>query len=173
MKRRRIKKEEPEEEQEEEQEEQEEERDASAPTRGRKAKEMPIKSEDNTSKRSGRKRKQSSETLGTQSITVDDEEEQRAVQNQKTSDRYLNGISKGVHFEIPLIELKQQAELKWNRTPRDTTKGLAKSAARVLLMKGGKGDKLTLEHVRSSMPDYKPLARPAVREGQKLLQNIF
>mmetsp|Transcript_20927 Transcript_20927/g.21603 ORF Transcript_20927/g.21603 Transcript_20927/m.21603 type:complete len:284 (+) Transcript_20927:328-1179(+) len=81
--------------------------------------------------------------------------------------------SKDYHIEIPKIQLKSQVSTKWSRNQSETVKELAKSAARVMLMKGGKGDKLSFENVRGALGEYKALVRPAIRDGQQLLQNIF
>lgn len=115
--------------------------------------------------------KRSRRSSTSQQVTVDDEEE-----DKETKSNLLNHFLPGCHnyhIQIPTIQLKQQQSIKWDRVSSDAAKGLAKSAARVLLFKGGHGDRVTMEHIRSSLGDYKQLTRPALKAAQQLLRNIF
>jgi hypothetical protein len=120
-------------------------------------------------RQSGRKRRS---TAAVADVSVDDEEEERCVANSRSSTQFIPGCA-NYHLEIPMIELRQPQAVKWDRALVETTKGLAKAAARVLLLKGGQGDKITMEHIRSSMGEYKPLARPALKAAQELLREVF
>lgn len=121
-----------------------------------------------------RKRRQTSNAnnAASASLSVDDEEEEKEIHNLASMNKYLK-VSQEFHIEIPIIQLKSQVSTKWSRNQNETLKELTKSAARVMLLKGGKGDKLSIENVRSAMGDYKALVRPAIKGGQQLLKNIF
>lgn len=130
-----------------------------------------IKIEDSNKKRRST-RSSTQPTIPKGNISVDDEEEERIVANSQPLNQFLTGCTK-YHIEIPAIQLKQQQSIKWDRLPVDTSKGLAKAAARVLLLKGGRGDKITMDHIRSALGDYKQSTRPALKAAQQLLRDTF
>jgi hypothetical protein len=119
-------------------------------------------------RQSGRKRRSTLAAVA----DVDDEEEEKVIANSQPLTQFVAGCTP-YHLEVPIIELRQPQAVKWDRVSVETTKGLAKAAARVLLMKGGRGDKITMEHIRSAMGEYKHLSRPAVKAAQELLREVF
>lgn len=119
-----------------------------------------------------RKRRSVVISSGRGDVSVDDEEEERNIAKLHPLNHFVVGCLP-YHIEIPTIELKQQQSIKWDRVRDETTKGLAKAAARVLLMKGGRGDKITLEHIRGALGEDKVHLRPAIKAAQQLLRQIF
>jgi hypothetical protein len=131
-----------------------------------------IKTSSTTSSSNQRKRRSTVIASRSGGVSVDDEEEERNLAELRPLNQFVAGCS-SYHIEIPTIELKQQQSIKWDRVPIETTKGLAKAAARVLLMRGGRSDKTTPEHIRAALGDYKVHLRPAIKAAQQLLRQTF
>jgi hypothetical protein len=125
-----------------------------------------------TEMKSSQRKRRSTAIASHGDVSVDDEEEERNVAELRPLNQFVAGCS-SYHIEIPSIELKQPQSIKWDRVPVETAKGLAKATARVLLMKGGRGDKITLEHIRAALGDYKLQSRAAIKAAQQLLRQIF